>query len=147
MIRPITKEDKNIFLILAKAFYASPAVAHTIPTGHHTAAFEQLMKNDTYAQCYMIEHNGKVVGYALLAKTFSQEAGGMVVWIEELFILPEYRNKGLGKEFFVFMKETYEPHVARIRLEVEPDNTDAIRLYEQMGFEVLPYMQMIKEFK
>ncbi|MBR3844433.1 MAG: GNAT family N-acetyltransferase, partial [Clostridia bacterium] len=97
MIRTITKEDKNIFLILAKAFYSSPAVAHKVPTLHHMVTFEQLMKNNTYADGYMTEHSGKVVGYALTAKTFSQEAGGMVVWIEELFILPEYRNKGLGK--------------------------------------------------
>lgn len=147
MIRPITKEDKNIFLILAKAFYSSPAVAHTIPTAHHTATFDQLMKDSTYAECFMIEYGGKVVGYALLAKTFSQEAGGLVVWIEELFILPEYRNKGLGKEFFSFMKETYEPHVARLRLEVEPENTNAIRLYKEMGFDILPYNQMVKECK
>lgn len=147
MIRPITKEDKQTFLILAKAFYSSPAVAHSVPTKHHLVTFEQLMKDDTYASCYMIEYNRKTVGYALLAKTFSQEAGGLVVWIEELFILPEYRNKGLGKEFFTFVKETIEPHVSRIRLEVEPDNTDAIRLYEQMGFEVLPYRQMVKECK
>ena len=145
MIRPIAKEDKNIFLILAKAFYSSPAVAHTVPTKHHVITFDQLMTDNTYAQGYMIEYNGKVVGYALTAKTFSQEAGGLVIWLEELFILPEYRNKGLGKEFFGFMKETIEPHVARIRLEVEPDNTDAIRLYEQMGFESLPYLQMVKE--
>lgn len=147
MIRPITKEDKNIFLILAKAFYSSPAVAHTVPTKHHLITFEQLMKDNTYAECYMMEYSGKVVGYALLAKTFSQEAGGLVVWIEELFLLPEYRNKGLGTEFFQFVKETIEPNVARVRLEVEPDNTDAIRLYKQMGFEVLPYRQMVKECK
>ena len=71
MIRPITKEDKNIFLILAKAFYSSPAVAHTVPTKHHLITFEQLMKDNTYAECYIIEYSGKVVGYALLAKTFS----------------------------------------------------------------------------
>lgn len=145
MIRPLIKEDKNIFLILAKAFYSSPAVAHTVPTKHHIATFEELMRSNTYAECYMIESGGKAVGYALLAKTFSQEAGGLVVWIEELFLLPEYRNKGLGTEFFKFLKETIEPHVARIRLEVEPENIDAIRLYKQMGFDILPYQQMVKE--
>ncbi len=147
MIRPITAQDKNIFLILAKAFYASSAVAHSVPTKHHTITFEQLMKDQTYAQCYMIETNQKVVGYALLAKTFSQEAGGLVVWIEELFLLPEYRNKGLGTEFFHFVQKNIEPHIARIRLEVEPDNKDAIRLYKQMGFDILPYQQMVKECK
>ena len=145
MIRPITKADRNTFLIFAKAFYASEAVAHTVPQSHHLKTFEQLMENDTYARGYMIETAGKPVGYALTAKTFSQEAGGMVVWIEELFILPQYRGKGLGTEFFKYVKETIEPHVARVRLEVEPDNAAAIRLYQRMGFENLPYRQMVKE--
>jgi ribosomal protein S18 acetylase RimI-like enzyme len=147
MIRQITKSDRNTFLIFAKAFYSSSAVAHTIPQSHHLKTFEQLMESDTYAQCYMIEQLGKPVGYALTAKTFSQEAGGMVVWIEELFILPQYRDKGLATEFFTFLKQNVEPHVARLRLEVSPDNADALRLYERLGFEELPYKQMVKEIK
>ena len=145
MIRKIEKSDRNTFLFFARAFYSCEAVDHTIPTSYHTATFEQLMASDQYAEGYILEYAGKPAGYALTAKTFSQEAGGMVVWIEEIFILPGYRNKGLGSEFFAYVRENIEPHVARIRLEVEPENTAAIRLYERMGFKPLPYGQMIKE--
>ena len=145
MIRPITKADRNTFIIFSKAFYSSTAVCHTIPQAYHLKTFEHLMESNTYAQGYIIEYANKPVGYALTAKTFSQEAGGYVIWIEELFILPPYRNKGLGTEFFQFVKQHLEPPVARIRLEVGPTNTAAIRLYEKMGFQVLPYTQMTKE--
>ena len=37
-----------------------------------------------------------MAGYALLAKTFSQEAGGLVVWLDEMYVRPAYRSKGLG---------------------------------------------------
>ena len=47
----------------------------------------------------------KIAGYGLIAKTFSQEAGGMVYWLEELYILEEYRSKGLGSEYFRYMEE------------------------------------------
>ncbi len=147
MIRKITKADRNTFLIFTKAFYASEAVCHPVPQSYHVKTFEQLMESDAYAQGYIIEYAGKPVGYALTAKTFSGEAGGYVVWIEELFILPGYRNKGLGSEFFEYVKQHIEPEVARIRLEVEPDNTNAMRLYKKMGFEPLPYQQMVKEIK
>ena len=145
MIRKIEKSDKKIYTAFAEAFYHSNAVDHAVPESHYTVTFDELMSSDRYAEGYILEYNGKPVGYALTAKTFSQEAGGMVVWIEELFVLPEYRGKGLGTEFFEFVKKHIEPDAARIRLEIEPDNTDAIRLYERMGFKTLPYRQMIKE--
>ena len=93
----------------------------------------------------MIESFGKPVGYALTAKTYSQEAGRFVVWIEELFILPEHRHKGLATEFFQFVKETIEPTVARVRLEVTENNKEAIALYEKQGFTFLNYKQMVKD--
>lgn len=145
MIREITKADRNTYLLFAQAFYSLGAVAHPIPRRHLVATFDHLMETDTYAKGYIIEQNGKSVGYALTAKTFSQEAGGYVAWIEELFILPEYRGKGLGSEFFAYVKQHIEPTVARIRLEVTEDNRGAIDLYRKQGFEFLPYQQMIKD--
>ena len=147
MVRKLEKSDRNTFILFARAFYASEAVSHSIPNRYHVATFEQLMASNTYAEGYMLEYDGKPAGYALTAKTFSQEAGGMVVWLEELFVLPQYRGKGLGHEFFDYMRREIEPHAARIRLEVEPDNTRAIDLYRRQGFCELPYGQMIKELQ
>ena len=79
-----------------------------------------------------------------MAITFSQEAGGKTVWLEELYIKPEFRNFGLGSEFFTFLAET-EKDCKRFRLEVEDYNKKAIELYKRKGFSFLPYSQMIKE--
>ncbi len=147
MIREITKADRNTYLLFAQSFYSLGAVAHPIPRSHLIATFDHLMESDTYAKAYMIEYADKPVGYALTAKTFSQEAGGYVVWIEELFILPAYRDKGLATEFFAYVKQNIEPNVARLRLEVTEDNQGAIRLYQRHGFDYLPYKQMIKDIK
>lgn len=49
-----------------------------------------------------------------------------------------------GKPLFRFIEEMYEGTAARLRLEVEPDNEAAIRLYTRLGYEDLPYRQMIK---
>ena len=77
--------------------------------------------------------------------TFSQEAGGKAVWLEELYIRPQFRCHGLGKEFFAYVDEQIAPKVMRLRLEIEPDNLRAKKLYLAMGYEDLPYAQMIKE--
>lgn len=142
MIRTIQQADREAYLAMAKEFYSSEAVAHSIPEKHILDTFDELMRSDVYAQAYILEKDGETAGYALLAKTFSQEGGGLTVWLEEIYVRPEYRGCGLGREFFAFWKEQYGDF-RRFRLEVEPDNARAIALYEQMGFEMLPYQQMI----
>ena len=94
---------------------------------------------------------GKPCGFVLLSKTFSQEAGGISVTIEEIYIDEEYRGRGLATEFFDWLKSIGE--IQRLRIEVEDYNEGAKRLYERMGFKLLPYLQMVidkwkkKEFK
>ena len=145
MIRKIKPSDREIYLKLAKEFYSSPAVLHNVDEQNFTNTFDELIRSDTYAECYLIEKESCIAGYALLSKTFSQEAGGLVYWIEEFFILPEYRSMGLGKEFFSFLNDRLNHNVKRLRLEVEKDNVKACALYKKLGFKELEYMQMYKE--
>lgn len=144
-IRKINESDRETYLNFTRLFYNSDAVLHTIPEEYCINTFNEMMRSDVYADGYIFEEDGKNVGYALLSKTFSQEAGGTVIWVEELFILPEYRSRGIGSKFFSFVEQKFEP--SRIRLEVEPDNFGAVKLYKKIGYEVLPYEQMIKEFE
>lgn len=146
-IRKITSEDRDFFIAASKAFYASAAVAHDVPASYHLTTFEELMNSEVYQSGYILEVDGVSAGYALVSKTFSREAGGTVWWLEELYILPEYRGKGLGRSYFDFIeKAAAENGVRRLRLEVEPDNTRAAKLYSALGYKPLNYSQMLKEF-
>lgn len=146
MIRKIEKKDEKDYIAMAEEFYSSSAVLHPIPTDYFSRTFSELMTSDRYAEGYILEKGGETAGYALLAKTFSQEAGGLVIWAEELFIKPEYRSHGLGTEFFKFLEENRSDDVKRIRLEVELENEGAVKLYKRLGYDFLEYNQMIKEF-
>lgn len=97
MIREITRNDRDSFLRLSDEFYKSEAVLHDIPAAYHEAAFDELMRSKEYASAYMIEWEGEIVGYLLTAKTYSREAGGLVLWLEEMYMRPAYRSKGLGE--------------------------------------------------
>ena len=44
-----------------------------------------------------------------------------------------------------YVEETKEPQVTRLRLEVEEENVRAIALYKRCGYEVLKYVQMVKD--
>ena len=74
------------------------------------------------------------------------EAGGIELWLEELYLRPQARGRGAGSEFFTFLRGYGETIGARrLRLEVEEENTGARRLYRRMGFASLDYLQMIRE--
>lgn len=146
MIRKLNHNDKENYLILAKEFYASDAVLHDIPSIYIEATFDEMMRSDVYAQGYAFEVDGEMAGYALLAKTFSQEAGGLVLWLEELYVREPYRGCGLGSEFFAFLDQKRQEGITRIRLEVEEENEKAVELYQKMGFNWLDYRQLVKEY-
>lgn len=145
MVRKVTPLDKEIYLSMTRDFYQSDAVSHNIPLENRLKTWDEIMRSDEYADCYFVIKDGAVAGYMLLAYTFSQEAGGKTAWIEEIYILPEFRSQGLGSEFFEFIKSEIEPGCARLRLEVEEDNTRAKKLYASLGFKPLEYEQMIRE--
>lgn len=147
VIRRVEEADRERYLQATEDFYHSPAVLHPIPKSYIEATFEEMIRSDRYVEGWMIESPaGETMGYLLISKTFSQECGGPVVWVEELSILSKYQNAGIGTRVLEWIQAHYaESH--RIRLEVEPENERAQNLYRRMGFEVLPYMQMVKEQK
>ena len=145
-IRNIEKRDKEIYISMAKDFYASDAVLIRVGEDHFLSAFEELMRSDRYLECFIFEWDGAVAGYALLAKTYSQEAGGLAIWIDELYVIPEYRGRGIGHEFFSHLFRARPDEVRRFRLEVEKENEGAVKLYRSLGFSPLLYDQMIADF-
>lgn len=144
MIRKVEIKDKENYIAMSRDFYNSDAVLHAIPDENIRKTFDEIVSGSPFADAYVYEHDGEIAGYALLAITYSNEAGGLVLWIEEVYILPEYQGRGFGKALFSFIEKAYGNKVARIRLEVEESNQGALSLYERMGFTRLDYIQMFK---
>lgn len=142
-IRKMTESDRNFVADMMRVFYHSPAV--------WTNGSEEIYQNDItacvsdnpYAQGFIFENEKEIVGYGMIAKSFSTEFGKPCIWIEDLYLKEEYRGNGIGSCFFQYLETEY-PHTI-MRLEVEEDNTGAIAVYRKNGFDTLPYMEMKKE--
>ena len=141
-IRKIETADREAFLAMSRDFYASDAVLHNIPFEYHERTFAELMRSEDYARCYMLKQGDNIAGYALLSLSYSREAGGLCIWIEELYILPEYQGRGAAHIFFKWLEENCP--AARYRLETEHDNLRAKKLYKSLGYYPLEYEQFIK---
>ena len=143
MFREITPGDRELYYRYVDIFYHSDAVEAPVPHKNYEVTFNELMRSSDYLKCYIFEDGGKPCGFALLSKTFSQEAGGVSVTIEEIYIDEEYRGRGMATGFFEYLKRI--KGIARLRIEVEDSNEGAKRLYERMGFKLLPYLQMVTD--
>ena len=145
MIRKMRSEDKKTYMEMAREFYHSDAVLHPVPDTYFERTADEALRSDVYAEIFLFECENEAAGYGLIAKTYSQEAGGMVWWIEEVYVREAFRSKGIGREFFAYLDKVKGSAVKRMRLEVEEDNTRAVALYKKLGYKPLEYAQMIKD--
>lgn len=146
MIRKMTSADHDVFLNMMDTFYHSEAVLHAIPRSTMERCFRDACDDgNPFVDGYILDDNGAIAGFALVAKGYSTEAGGICVQIEDLYLDEAFRGRGLGRELFEYLQRTYAGVARRLRLEVECSNTEAQRLYKRLGFKELPYMQMVKD--
>jgi len=142
LIREIKSDDKIDFIKMCMDFYNTDGVDHSIPVSNMEKTFNLLMEGLDFAKAYVCEKNNKTVGYILLALTYSNEAGGMVVWLDEIYVKPEFRSQGIGSELIDFVIDKYKDNAARFRLEITESNMGAKKLYLSKGFKDLSYRQM-----
>lgn len=143
MIRTFHPEDREAFVQMADEFYHSSAVLHAVPKEHFEKTFDQLVDGTPYLIGLMLVKDGRDAGYALLQMTWSNEAGGLCCWVDELYVRPEFQGQGLGRELFAYAERAL-PEVKRFRLEVTDVNEGAVRLYRRLGYRDMDYLQMIK---
>ena len=144
VIRKMTEADRPEIMEMMRVFYASEAVLTNGSDEIFSADIDECVGESPYAEGYVFESLGEIVGYSMLAKSYSTEYGKRCIWIEDIYIRPEFRGKGLGTSFLKFVEDRYRNWAVRLRLEAEEENERAIRLYEKCGFSVLPYLEMKK---
>lgn len=142
-IREILPWDRAHFCRMVNEFYTLPAVAHPIDPTNAERTFDLLMGDTPYARCFIAaDERGIPRAYCLCAVTWSNEAGGLCIWLEELMVEDELRGQGVGRKLIQAVRDAY-PGAARFRLEVTDENPRAAALYRVLGFEHLPYRQMV----
>jgi len=142
-IRDFINEDYNEFMIMCSDFYSGDAVDHQVDSSHFTKTFKEILAGNNFLRGLIVEYNNMCAGYAQLSFSWSNEAGGLVIWLEELYIKPQFRNLKLGSQLIEYIRNEYKSKAARFRLEVSDANKQAMELYTRLGFQPLNYRQMI----
>ena len=140
MIRPMMAKDTDCVLEMMQVFYASPAVFTNGSDNIFLSDIAACVGDSPYLEGYIFEEGMEILGYAMIAKSFSTEFGKPCMWIEDLYIREAYRGTGLGSKFLDYIEAKYPE--ALLRLEVEEENIRARSLYERLGYRPLGYSQM-----
>ena len=144
-LRPMTEDDRDAVLSMMREFYASPALIGCPEESIRVRDFEDCVGDCPFVHGYMLLRGGETAGYAMTAESYSTEAGGRCLWVEDLYLLPEHRGQGLGSAFFDALREQTRGVYARYRLEAERENEKALRTYGRAGYKELAYLQLVLE--
>lgn len=144
---PATATDIDLLLELMAEYYAydglhfDPALAR--------GALKQLLADERLGRAWLIrdgeDGQGRVAGYLFFTFGFSLEFGGRFGLVDELYVRPEYRGRGLGAAALAFAEKTAAAMgFCAVRLEVEHENRRAQKLYQSIGFNAHPRDLMTK---
>lgn len=133
----ITMKDlqhKADVLTMMHGLYSEDEAASPVDRSRFPLTIDFFLANPSRGRIILFEEGISLRGYALLVPFWSNEFGGHMVVVDELFVTPEARNRGIARNFFRFLGEQRPFDAVALALEVSPGNTGALRLYQSLGF-------------
>ncbi|MBR8833038.1 MAG: GNAT family N-acetyltransferase [Stigonema ocellatum SAG 48.90 = DSM 106950] len=109
--------------------------------------FEEFILRPEKGRIIVFDIDKTVVGYAILVFFWSNEFGGDVIEVDELFVQEDYRNRGIGKIFFQWLQETWHSKAVALALQTTPTNKRAMAFYQRLGFSLSKNFHLIKVIK
>lgn len=131
-LRPVTMNDVPRLAGMVRAYYADDALEWV--EARQMTALRAIAAGDPLVRGWMVEREGQAVGYVVLTISFSVESGGRDGFVDELFVAPDVRGRGVGRRVLELVdREARALGLERLYLEVEHGNR-AIDLYRRAGF-------------
>ncbi len=98
---------------------------------------------------YLIAESGmQIAGSLMITKEWSDWRNGFFWWIQSVYVLPEFRRKGIFKRLYQKIRSLAdeEQNVCGLRLYVDRDNSPAIKTYKAMDMQKTDYLLFETEF-
>ena len=141
--RKFVESDKNEIVSMMETFYSSDVVYTNGSSEIFCCDFDTCVSNSPFLDGYVFLVENIIVGYAMIAHSFSTEFGKPCIWLEDLYLKENYRGKNIVPKFIEYIEKNNSNAI--LRLEVEEENSHAIHVYSKSGFSKLPYIEMKKE--
>jgi GNAT superfamily N-acetyltransferase len=132
-IRPATVEDVSLILSFIKELAEYERLSYEI------VATEDILRESLFgerraAEVVIGQQGDDPAGFALFFHTFSTFLGRPGIYLEDLYVKPEFRGMGIGRAVLVYLARlAKERNCGRLEWSVLNWNEPAIRLYRGIG--------------
>ncbi|MEE4286137.1 MAG: GNAT family N-acetyltransferase [Mariniphaga sp.] len=134
LVRKAKSEDHNSILEFQLAMAKE---TEGIDLEHSTVekGVAAVLKDSTKGNYYVAEKNGKIIGSLLTTFEWSDWRNGTVLWIQSVYVVPEFRRKGVYSKLYEHVKNlVIESHNLKgIRLYADKTNEGAHKVYQKLG--------------
>lgn len=140
-ISPAQPDDLPDLLAMIHALADYEKLSHLVVANH--AALSKALFGEKPAVEALIAResleNNAPAGFALFFPTFSTFLGRRGLWLEDLFVYPAYRGRGIGRALLLHLAAIARDRgCGRLDWAVLDWNTPAIRFYERLGATLMP---------
>ena len=126
------KKDASLVLSFIKGIAAYEKMSDCVTATEEI--LEEFVFDRKAASVFLAEWQGKPVGFALFYENFSTFVGRTGMYLEDLFVLPEARGKGIGKKLFqAVAQEAVNRGCQRMEWTCLDWNRPSIEFYLRMG--------------
>jgi GNAT superfamily N-acetyltransferase len=132
-IRPATRDDVPAIAELIRGLARYEKLENDVVMTE--ALLDTALFGDRqYAEVLLADEDGRPIGFALFFHNFSTFLGRPGISLEDLFVLPELRGRGVGRTLLTHLAQiAVERNCGRLEWSVLDWNRDAIGFYERIG--------------
>lgn len=143
-IHAATPADVPAIFALIQALAEYEKLSHEV-TGNPDDLHQHLFGDRPYAEAILARVDEVPVGFALFFHNYSTFLLKPGIYLEDLFVLPTYRGRGIGKSLLQHLGQLAQQRgCGRLEWNVLDWNAPAIAFYERMGAEIKPEWQLCR---
>jgi GNAT superfamily N-acetyltransferase len=135
MWRLATPADDDAIVASSLALYVEDPSPERVDDAQVRRTLVALRAEPLRGRAVVLDVDDRVAGHAFLIAFWSNELGGDVCTLDELYVAPRARGAGHASALIESLARGHlYPGAVALQLEVTPRNADAMRLYQRLGF-------------
>jgi ribosomal protein S18 acetylase RimI-like enzyme len=132
-LRLATANESSVVFRLMEDYYNE--VRSEFHPKKHRWAIERLIANPAVGKLWLVMVGNEVVGYLVLTLGYSLEMGGPDAFIDDFYVVPGARGRGIGGAATkLALEQAAQMGIRAVHLEVDQSNDRARNLYRRLGF-------------
>lgn len=141
-MRCASEADIPLLIDLMADFYAEAGCP--LDRSRAAESFGAVISDARLGRIWLIEADGRAVGHIVITFRYAMECGGMIACLDDLYVQPTWRNRGLSTAAINEVGEFCRAAGIRaMTVEVGFDNAPAQKVYRRAGFQELPNRQLL----